>query len=492
MNVSVAQKVVSVALAVGVGGAGVAMIRTKLGCAPDTCSAPALPDLGASQPPVYPTLSSPGFDNFGTVGSAPPITSPNPGDADSGPLFGLPGTVNPRAAAPDFSAPGEGEYGSADSASEPQAMNAPIASEANPGSAPWNSFPMSGDNDSTLSSSSANGSIDSAWGNQSYAYEGDNEVGSAAPVDQPGAPAPEEMASDEAVGEVAASESAVGDGDTIDDHEQEGDSLGMSGTGEGGGGTGEGIGLGQVGIIGDPDIFNRKSGGGLGNISSAASPQHSAAGNSNVESATAEVGTTESATADGELAEVDRKLARLPIGNIAFNTPETIPLGDSATIELVLSLREAQAELRKSIRAAGPVETDDVKISDQMDAKLTGLGFRIEAVTPERQAISHTERTQWKWQIEPTKAAKLELNLTLSALIEVKGVPSTRAIQTFARTIYVEVPMGQRVSNLLSNNFELITSVLLVPAAGGIYHQYRKRKRRQVSPDDSTPTRKAA
>ena len=193
------------------------------------------------------------------------------------------------------------------------------------------------------------------------------------------------------------------------------------------------------------------------------------------------------------MSEVDRKLAALPLGNIAFNTPETVPLGDTATIELLVSMKEAEEQLRQHVHGIGGVETAHVQLSDQMEAKVTGLGFRIEPITPERQAVSHTQETKWRWQIEPTKSDTLELNLTLSALIKIDGEPSARAIRTFEKTIVVKVPFGQRVVTAMSNNVELLTSVVLIPVAGGTWRYVRKRKRGKPSPeDDSLITRKAA
>jgi hypothetical protein len=444
MSVSVAHKVVTVALAVGVGGAGVAMIRTKLGCAPEptAASTEALSHISDGLPSLDPNAPSPYVGRFGTPGSPSPTIS----------LGSIGVGSNHTSAAPEVAPANDphwepGEYGSSDEPADPQSTNAPIASAPGQGSADWNNYPLPGAND---------GAIDGCFS-------------------QPGAPAPDAVIGNDGV----ASDSTVGDGDEISDNDAPADgSIGLSGIGEGGGGTGEGIGLGSI------DIFNKKSGGGgPGNGPGAVMAQAQ-----NAPRAAA----PEAASLDEELSEVDRKLAKLPIGNIAFNTPEKIPLGESATIELLLSVREAQEQLKQQVHALGPVETSHVRITDKMEARLTGLGFRVEAATPEQQAVSRTEKTAWKWQIEPTKPAKLELNLTLSALIEVDGVPTPRAIQTFARTIVVEVPMSQRVTNLLSDHIELITSALLVPAAGGLFHTYRKRKRRQSTPDDSTPARKAA
>jgi hypothetical protein len=263
--------------------------------------------------------------------------------------------------------------------------------------------------------------------------------------------------------------------------------MNFSGSGSGGGGSG----LGRIHGLGNID-----TGGGLGkgvHDGSVSGNGMAAVRPKAVTIPAPKVALKPSAADAGESSsDVDRKLADLPLGNIAFNTPETIPLGENARIELLVSLKQAEDELRQAVRAAGPVETAHVKISDQMEARLTGLGFRIEAITPERQAVTRGEPTQWQWQIEPNRSARLELHLTLSALIEVDGVPATRAVRTFERTIQVEVPLIHRVTDFLVSYDQLLLSFVLIPVVGGIYRHVRKKKRSAAANEETPPSRQAA
>jgi hypothetical protein len=194
---------------------------------------------------------------------------------------------------------------------------------------------------------------------------------------------------------------------------------------------------------------------------------------------------------EDELSELDRKLAELDLGNIAFNAPETIPYGEAATIELLASLKEAADALREAVRGDGPVESAQVQLGDRMEARLTGTGFRIEAITPEVQALSRQQRTQWRWEIEPTRPADLELHLTLSAIFRIDGESVTRTIQTFERTIDVDVPFTRRVSNFVAGNYQFIGSAVVIPIVGGLYHRHRK-KRRAAAATAPQADRKAA
>jgi hypothetical protein len=194
---------------------------------------------------------------------------------------------------------------------------------------------------------------------------------------------------------------------------------------------------------------------------------------------------------DNILDEIDRKLACLPLGNIAFNAPETIPLGEMAAIELLVSLAETEEQLRTAVRAAGPVESASVHVSPYMEAQLNGAGFRIESATPARQLLSRSERTRWRWQIEPTRADTLELTLTLSALFSVDGQERTRAIRTFEKTIVVDVPITHRLAQFIGNNQEWLGTALIIPVLGAVYRMFR-RKRQAESPEPGEMDRRAA
>jgi hypothetical protein len=133
------------------------------------------------------------------------------------------------------------------------------------------------------------------------------------------------------------------------------------------------------------------------------------------------------------LADIDRILEGLDLGSIAFNTPTTLKLGDLAVIQLLLSTEKSIEQLQDAIAAIGEREGAAIRVSNQMQARLSGSGFKIEAITPETQAVSALNVTEWKWEIEPTKRGPQRLHLTLSVLIYVEGDRTPRAIRTFEK-----------------------------------------------------------
>lgn len=173
---------------------------------------------------------------------------------------------------------------------------------------------------------------------------------------------------------------------------------------------------------------------------------------------------------------IDQALSRMQLGSIAFNTPEEIPYGETETIELRLSPKESEAVLSSTVQGRGTVETARIKISNQMDAKLSGLGFDVEPITAELQAISHNEPTIWRWHIEPNRTDVQPLHLTLTAHLKIDGDKMTRTVKTFERDIAIRVPFTTKVMELASGHSEILISMLIVPLAASFWRRYRSKK----------------
>lgn len=187
----------------------------------------------------------------------------------------------------------------------------------------------------------------------------------------------------------------------------------------------------------------------------------------------------------GPASAVDRILETMNWGNIAFNAPQSIQLKDTAQIQLLLSLEQSVEDLRNAITAAGENEGARIRISNRMEARLTGPSFQITAITPEQQAITSKGVTEWKWEIKPTTAGRHRLHLTLSALFSVDGASAQRAIRTFDKTIEVQVTLAQQASEFLSNNWQWIWAAVLVPVVAWLWKRAKARKSGNPSPLDT-------
>jgi hypothetical protein len=111
--------------------------------------------------------------------------------------------------------------------------------------------------------------------------------------------------------------------------------------------------------------------------------------------------------------------------------------------------------------------------------RISGSNFAIMAIEPEIQALSRNEVTEWKWEVKPTSEGSHSLHLTLSALLDVDGERTPRAIRTFDKTIDIKVTWLQRASLFFAENWQWLWAAILVPMFGLVWRK-RKEARAQL------------
>jgi hypothetical protein len=141
-------------------------------------------------------------------------------------------------------------------------------------------------------------------------------------------------------------------------------------------------------------------------------------------------------------------------------------LGDSTEIQLLLSPEQTIDQLQARITALGEREGARIRATNRMEARLTGSGFEIEAITSEVQAVGREGVTEWRWEIEATKTGTRRLHLTLSSIIDVDGSPVPRTIRVFDRTLKIHVTWFDRLSGFIGGNWQWLWTVILVPLVG--------------------------
>jgi hypothetical protein len=117
-----------------------------------------------------------------------------------------------------------------------------------------------------------------------------------------------------------------------------------------------------------------------------------------------------------------------------------------------------------------------------MEARLTGYMFNITAITDEIQAVSESHNTEWRWEIHPKEEGKHSLHLTLTALIEVDGHSTPRAIRTFDKIIEVTVTRTQKLFNFFKNNWQWVWTAILIPIMGWLWKR-KKLLTKQINSD---------
>jgi hypothetical protein len=179
---------------------------------------------------------------------------------------------------------------------------------------------------------------------------------------------------------------------------------------------------------------------------------------------------------------LDVALKKLISGNIAFNTPDRIPLGQSRIIEAKLSTNLPPKDLLAQLSEAGAKESASIQVSDRMIARLDGGGaFDVSPSGAQQQLISKQEVTTWTWVVTPKQRGTQYLILSFDAVLTVDGKDGTRNINTFKRKIEINVPWPETLSEwfkLLKEWFENISwfwLTILVPIGVWLWSKLRKK-----------------
>jgi hypothetical protein len=190
-----------------------------------------------------------------------------------------------------------------------------------------------------------------------------------------------------------------------------------------------------------------------------------------------------------QLSSLDAALDKLVSGNIAFNTPDRIPLGKSQIIEAKLSTNMPPTVLLDQLNEAGAKVSASIKVADRMVARLDGGGaFDVSPSGPQQQFISKEQVTTWTWLVTPKQPGTQFLILSFDAVLTVDGKDGTRNINTFKRKIEIDVPWPGTLSEwfaFLKNWFENISWLwltILVPAGLWLWNQLRKKPSQKKPP----------
>lgn len=171
------------------------------------------------------------------------------------------------------------------------------------------------------------------------------------------------------------------------------------------------------------------------------------------------------------LSTIDQTLAQLRLGTIAFYVPDTMERGQSYDIKLLLSATKSLDELKKEL--SGKSETAEIRVSPKMEARLTGQDFEINAVRSETQAVTEQETTEWEWEVRPSHEGSHQLHLTLDVILSVNGAETPRSLQTFDRTITVEVGFGKRAFGFVTNNWQWLWTAVFIPLGAWLWKKKR-------------------
>jgi hypothetical protein len=132
-------------------------------------------------------------------------------------------------------------------------------------------------------------------------------------------------------------------------------------------------------------------------------------------------------------------LQALPKGNIVLHAPNAMRVGERRTVEANVGVNVPIEILRKPLSSRDQTIEGSLRVSSDMVASLNGPGFKIDAVTPEQQAIAEGFPTVWSWNVEAKEDGEQELEATLYVLLPDGDTSSRQRVDSYVQKITVSV-----------------------------------------------------
>jgi hypothetical protein len=178
---------------------------------------------------------------------------------------------------------------------------------------------------------------------------------------------------------------------------------------------------------------------------------------------------------------LERTKTKLGTGNIAYNAPKSMQLGETVPITLRLSKTATIPELKARITEPGEKLGATIRVSEKMRAILTGPPSAFD-ITPSfdpqmPQELSDDGVNEWTWDVTAKSPGTYRLHLVIFAEVEAAGERAAGELRTFDEPLLVNVTFGQRLAGFVGSNWQWLWTVIVAPAAVVIATRWRKRRK---------------
>ncbi len=195
-----------------------------------------------------------------------------------------------------------------------------------------------------------------------------------------------------------------------------------------------------------------------------------------------------------ERTNIDKIIAELRDAMLTFNAPDTMIVGETRQILLLMSMKLPKVSLQKQLKTGlldttkiGRIYLTTIKATEKMVAHLTGLGFTVKPITEIAQLVKGKGSTRWEWIIKADESGMQILYLTLNAHIDYKGEQITQTIQTFRQEIFVYVRPTTIILKLIEKHIAWIAGFFSSVITLFLGYYLAILKERKKKPKDEKP-----
>ncbi len=174
---------------------------------------------------------------------------------------------------------------------------------------------------------------------------------------------------------------------------------------------------------------------------------------------------------------IDRAVAALESGSVAFRPPRRMREGEPR--EFVVRVQRDSAQVDPStLPGTGPVVQRPIEVGTPMSGELLGDGFDIEPAAASARVLSSSRPAEWTWTLTPTSFGEKQLRLRLTVLLDEADPTPLVPVREYVQTIEVRVDPLHTAVRVAKTAAGLMTGAGLTAAAlaGAAWSWWRRRR----------------
>lgn len=170
----------------------------------------------------------------------------------------------------------------------------------------------------------------------------------------------------------------------------------------------------------------------------------------------------------------DEVAKQLFTASMAFTAPDNANIKETVKAQLLINPTADLDALEKQLSVKGNKSSQRIKVSKIIIANISAPNFEVDNVTPEEQAITQDDTTEWLWNLTPKSTGLHTVDLSVTAVVKVDNDSTTHHIRTFTKSVKIEITPKQVMSNWFDKYWQWSFTTLILPL---VLWYYKKKKK---------------
>ncbi len=163
-------------------------------------------------------------------------------------------------------------------------------------------------------------------------------------------------------------------------------------------------------------------------------------------------------------------------GKVVFHSKDLMNFKETNNVEVVLSHSVPIKNLLRQLQLAVEKEFPRATVTNRIEARLSGKGFKIKPIVPEIQAFSSEGMAQWSWDLTAIDGGLQNLNLTISVILIIAHRDAPFVVWDYDQPVNIEITSTQIVTDFFIKHLKWLTVIIMLPVVGFLMTRHRKRK----------------